>query len=211
MVRGYPKALSRRTDPHTSKAAAGSFDGKDLETISGQVLAAIADRGKMGATAEEVSDAIRRSKQTVTPRIRPLVEEAKVRDSGRTRKNRSGRAAIVWEWVAPDEREALQAEQAAAEEMAGMTVAKLRKLLGRMPAEARVQVVVDDGLWDHRHQVLEPFTVQRGDQFARDRKLGPPNGEGAYAYLSLDESEVILEATEVGEWDDDDRERSADV
>lgn len=203
MVRGYPKALSRRTDQRTSTAAAESFDGKDMATISGQVLAAIAERGKVGATAEEVSNIIRRSKQTVTPRIRPLADEFQVRDSGRARKNRSGREAIVWVWVPPAEREALQAALAEAEEAEGMTVGKLRKLLGRMPADARVQVVVDDGLWSHRHQVLEPFEVKRGDQFAKDRKLGPANGEGAYEYLSLDESEVILEATEVGEWDDD--------
>lgn len=203
MVRGYPKALSRRTDPRTSKAAAESFDGKDLETLSGQVLAAIAERGRMGATAEEVSDIIRRSKQTVTPRIRPLAREFKIINTGGTRANRSGRQAIIWRWLPPDQREEFKAAAERAEPR-HMTVGKLRRALARLPQDAKVQVVVADLVFPRLHKVMDVVAVKRGDRYAKDEGLGPANGEGPYELLALDEEEVILEADEVGEWEDGD-------
>lgn len=52
-----------------------------------------------GLTDEEGTDQTRLSGSTYRPRRVELVREGRVRDSGRTRRTKSGRAAVVWEAV----------------------------------------------------------------------------------------------------------------
>jgi len=49
-----------------------------------------------GSTCDEVEVLSKLSHQTVSARIRELFKAGRIRDSGRTRKTRSNRSAIVW-------------------------------------------------------------------------------------------------------------------
>jgi len=62
-----------------------------------RVLALLASLGAHGATDEEMQDALGMEGSTQRPRRIELQNRMLVRDSGRTRKTRSGRAATVWE------------------------------------------------------------------------------------------------------------------
>jgi hypothetical protein len=53
-----------------------------------------------GGTDEELQDALGMNPNTQRPRRIELVERGLVRDSGRTRKTKSGRRATVWEIAA---------------------------------------------------------------------------------------------------------------
>ena len=79
----------------TSVAAA-----KEIEPVSGalrrQVYAFLRERGRTGATDEEMQDALAMSPSTQRPRRIELVQAGHVRDSGDKRKTRSGRLAMVW-------------------------------------------------------------------------------------------------------------------
>lgn len=79
----------------TSVAAA-----KQIEPITGAlrlaVYAMLVSRGWVGATDEEMQDALEMAPNTQRPRRIELVEDGWVRDSGRTRPTRSGRKAVVW-------------------------------------------------------------------------------------------------------------------
>lgn len=78
----------------TSRAAAREIAPK-AGTLRAKVLEAIRSRG--GATAEELEVALELGGSTVRPRVVELVRAGLVRDSGATRRTRSGRAATVWE------------------------------------------------------------------------------------------------------------------
>jgi hypothetical protein len=52
--------------------------------------------GQFGATDDEIEVALKLRHQTVSARRRELVLLSQVTDSGRRRKTRSGRSAIVW-------------------------------------------------------------------------------------------------------------------
>jgi len=62
-----------------------------------RVLSLLTSLGAHGATDEEMQDALGMEGSTQRPRRVELCNAMKVRDSGRTRKTRSGRAATVWE------------------------------------------------------------------------------------------------------------------
>lgn len=88
-------ALARRSDPATSKEAAASVNTTALEAA---VVGALKAHGPM--TSFEISDVLRLSLVTVSPRIAPLRDKGIVVDSGERRKGDSGRSRIVWRLVA---------------------------------------------------------------------------------------------------------------
>lgn len=79
----------------TSIEAAESIQ-LSAETLRAQALAYIRARGADGATDDEVQHAMNMNGSTERPRRCELVARGLIRDSGRVRKTRSGRAAIVW-------------------------------------------------------------------------------------------------------------------
>lgn len=86
-------ALSRGTDPSTSKAAGMSFDPTQLEL---EVLNAIRTFGDEGATQDDVLSKLRRiSHSSITPRFRPLLNKGLLVDTGCKRKGVSGRSQRV--------------------------------------------------------------------------------------------------------------------
>lgn len=64
-------------------------------TLRGKVYQAIAGRGQLGATREELAADLEMRLATVCGRCRELVEMGLVYDSGATRATSSGRAAVV--------------------------------------------------------------------------------------------------------------------
>jgi predicted ArsR family transcriptional regulator len=90
----------RITAPHsggpTSAAAA-----KAIEPHAGTLRATILDllRRDGPLTAQEIEDRTGLEGNTVRPRLCELRDAGKVRDSGLTRKTRSGRDAAVWEGI----------------------------------------------------------------------------------------------------------------
>ncbi len=94
-----PRALARRADPGTSRAAARSIDAS-LQAIEIKVLDAIADAAD-GATWDEVSESTGLERATVSPRFKPLREMGLIRANG-TRKGKSGRSQTVWVRVRTD-------------------------------------------------------------------------------------------------------------
>lgn len=81
--------------PKTSRDAAADIR-KHLPALEGKVLVFIAGRPE-GATNDEIETALGLIGSTVRPRVVELRARGLVRDSGKTRKTRTGRAAIVWE------------------------------------------------------------------------------------------------------------------
>ena len=80
----------------TSKAAFESIRGKPRSTAQTRVLAQIEMRPDAGATNEELCDYTDMSMASVTARSNELMRAGYIVDSGRRRKNRSGRNAKVW-------------------------------------------------------------------------------------------------------------------
>lgn len=87
-----PALQARRTDPETSRAAAMSVNTTELEEKVWQLLKRY---GAHGLTSEEIAEKLNLSLVTVSPRLRPLANKGRVKETGK-RKNSSGRAAIVW-------------------------------------------------------------------------------------------------------------------
>jgi hypothetical protein len=79
----------------TSREAAESIK-PDASELRRRVLAYLRGRGEDGATDEEMQDALGMGGSTERPRRVELVEMGSVVDSGRKRKTRSGRNAVVW-------------------------------------------------------------------------------------------------------------------
>lgn len=83
----------------TSRDAAADIK-PHVHTLRARVLAYIASRGTIGATAQEVELDLGMGGSTVRPRIVELRETGCLTDSGETRKTLSGRKAVVWKFVA---------------------------------------------------------------------------------------------------------------
>lgn len=79
----------------TSRAAAAHVGG-ETAALRGQVLSIIRAAGVNGATADEVAELISRSVLTIRPRVAELKVMLRIKDSGKRRRNDSGRKAIVW-------------------------------------------------------------------------------------------------------------------
>jgi hypothetical protein len=82
--------------PHSITSLAAADRLSDATTKLKQVSAFISQRGSDGATDEEIQHALYMNPSTQRPRRVGLVDDGSVRDSGRTRKTRSGRQAVVW-------------------------------------------------------------------------------------------------------------------
>ena len=85
------------SQPHsqTSQQAAGGIRGR-TNVLRQQVLAYLDHQGALGATDEEIQEALGLNPSTQRPRRVELVREGKVGDSGERRPTRSGRSAVVW-------------------------------------------------------------------------------------------------------------------
>ena len=79
----------------TSKAAADHI-APDLNRIQLLALAQIRQAGERGMTADECAEALHMWPFTVRPRCTELGRKGIIRDSGKRRKNVTGRMAIVW-------------------------------------------------------------------------------------------------------------------
>jgi len=80
----------------TSRAAAQAIR-ESAPTLRARVLAFIAARGAHGATNDEIVAGLGMLLQSVCARANELWGAHLIRDSGRTRLSRTGRAAKVWE------------------------------------------------------------------------------------------------------------------
>jgi len=83
--------LARHDHPDTSHAAAASVSGKNRQRVFLVVQARV-----LGATDEEIQVATGINPNSQRPRRVELVDRGYIKDSGRRRKTRSGRSAIVW-------------------------------------------------------------------------------------------------------------------
>jgi hypothetical protein len=79
----------------TSREAADAIK-PDASELRRRVLAYLRGRGEDGATDEEMQTGIPMPANTERPRRCELVEMGSVVDSGRKRRTRSGRNAVVW-------------------------------------------------------------------------------------------------------------------
>lgn len=79
----------------TSRAAAVEIK-PDASSLRRKVLAYLEERGKWGATDEEMQRGLDMPPNTQRPRRVELVTAGSVEDSGRQRKTLSGRNAVVW-------------------------------------------------------------------------------------------------------------------
>jgi hypothetical protein len=77
----------------TSRAAFTSIDTCELRR---RVLEVVAQGGMLGRTCDEVEMLLDMPHQTASARVHELAKRGDIFDSGRKRKTRSGRAAIVW-------------------------------------------------------------------------------------------------------------------
>lgn len=83
------------SNPTTSREAARRMT-MSAATVRRRILRRLASWEQRGWTDEELCDYLGLSANTVRPARNALVARTLVRDSGRTRKTRSGRDAIVW-------------------------------------------------------------------------------------------------------------------
>ena len=89
----------RITGPSTSKAAAMSVNVPERER---QVLNALEQMPDREGTVEEITDCMGRINghqeipSNISPRIAPLRRKGYVRDTGKTRRSRQGKAQKVW-------------------------------------------------------------------------------------------------------------------
>lgn len=90
-----PETLPFQAHSGTSRAAAEEMRGS-AKTDREAVLIVI-QQSNHGRTDEEIQRMLKLNPSTERPRRIELVQAGKVRDSGRTRKTKSGRAAAVWE------------------------------------------------------------------------------------------------------------------
>lgn len=87
--------------PPAQRHSATSLDAarsirEGAHSLRTRVLGYIVARGEHGATDGEIQQALRMEGSTQRPRRVELLERSLIRDSGRTRKTASGRAAVVW-------------------------------------------------------------------------------------------------------------------
>lgn len=79
----------------TSRTAAISMRNHTTY-IRERIYEYIASRHRIGATADEIQSHLEIDGSTVRPRLVEMRKLGQVRDSGETRKTRSGRSAVIW-------------------------------------------------------------------------------------------------------------------
>ena len=79
----------------TSRQSAQSIEST-AQTLRAKVYGFIKDSGPYGATDEELQMVLDMNPSTQRPRRVELVEKGLVKDSGKKRKTKSNRLAVVW-------------------------------------------------------------------------------------------------------------------
>ncbi len=79
----------------TSEDAAESMHS-EAKTLRDQVYALLTRMWPGGATADEIAASLKRTPLAIRPRVTELSTQSFIIDSGKRRKNISGRNAIVW-------------------------------------------------------------------------------------------------------------------
>jgi hypothetical protein len=90
----YPDAPGHR-NVDTSVAAANELAPK-LGRLQKMAEAEIRAAGPRGLTADELAEQVDMDRYSIQPRTSELRQKGFIRDSGRRRKNASGKMAIVW-------------------------------------------------------------------------------------------------------------------
>lgn len=90
----YPDAPGHR-NIDTSVAAANELAPK-LGRLQKMAETAIRAAGPRGLTADELAEQLEMDRYSIQPRTSELRRKGVIRDSGRRRKNASGKMAIVW-------------------------------------------------------------------------------------------------------------------
>ena len=87
--------LKYQAHSDTSKDAAAEIETR-ARTLRASVYAFLKISGAYGATDQELQVALNMDPSTERPRRIELVERELVKDSGKKRKTKSGRQAVVW-------------------------------------------------------------------------------------------------------------------
>lgn len=95
--RNYPDVAGFK-DHDTSKKAAASINDR-VHLLRGRCLAELRKHPHDGLTADETAAAIGETVLSVRPRFTELLQTGKIEDTGRRRKNESGRSAKIWKAV----------------------------------------------------------------------------------------------------------------
>jgi predicted ArsR family transcriptional regulator len=94
----YPTTPGFARGSDTSEAAAASLPAEKVARRKRQVLAVVRARG--GATCAEIAAAMHSPMHAISGRVRELVLDGLLVNSGRRRIGSSGRPGVVWEEVA---------------------------------------------------------------------------------------------------------------
>lgn len=89
-------AKARVSDPGTSHEAAESIRPTELEMV---VLEGLRQCGDRGATSDELGAQLKMDRDSVSPRMKPLIKKGYVIDSGARRPGDSGRSQTVWKAI----------------------------------------------------------------------------------------------------------------
>lgn len=93
---GKPETVDKyQRHSDTSRSAARNIESS-ASTLRAKVYRFLSVSGEYGATDEELQIALEMNPSTQRPRRIELVEKGLVKDSGRVRKTRSKRNAVVW-------------------------------------------------------------------------------------------------------------------
>jgi hypothetical protein len=92
-----PDTVPYQPQSATSRAAAEGMRGMAMSHRSAVLM--VIQQSNNGRTDEEIQRMLKLNPSTQRPRRIELVQSGMVRDSGRTRKTASGRAATVWEVI----------------------------------------------------------------------------------------------------------------
>lgn len=92
----FGDAFARATDPATSHAAAAAVEGEHANRMEKLVLVELRKYREMGLTNHQLVAATGIAWNTITPRVRPLVNKGLVLDSGLRRLGPKGKKCVVW-------------------------------------------------------------------------------------------------------------------
>lgn len=93
-MNAYPNAPGHR-GVDTSMAASAALAPR-LGNLQRLAFDAICEVGETGLTADELSETLGKDRWSIQPRTSELRCKGLIRDSGKRRKNSSGKQAIVW-------------------------------------------------------------------------------------------------------------------
>lgn len=96
----YPDAPGHRR-VSTSIEAAEAVAPK-MGRLQKMALDAIAERGAFGLTADELAELLELDRYSIQPRTSELRRKGLIIDSGKRRRNSSGKSAIVWTAASPN-------------------------------------------------------------------------------------------------------------